>query len=792
MTPTPKRLQTDIDAKKSVIGVHHQTSKHRLGTKTESLTPPKQHRATTLLTIALLLGSASLVTGGLWLSFEAIFQPDALVRLNQMLPEWMRLPTTYQEPPQTLTQVRQQLSKAGKVAGVPVPLEADGTSPPKSLILPVLSSSPECETDCEQQIIELRVYQIVRGIGSSQVDPDYQLVDQLPIQGPEESFAIAPLLNAESGYRGSNQPLPVTELHRFEGNTPKGVWLYLQGQTVQRGQAIAYGYVLHYNPDHSHLSLMLPWTSPTAQVPQWQKVNTNSPLELVIDQTIDLEPQLSVYQVKPAKFFLNPIQLERVSLAEPALNSPDYQDAIAIAQSGLWSPAWKWLQYIKQQQKRHWTTAAQAQMDLIELCAKRTQAQAEQAWANPSQQVMADLIDGRWAKGLQVFQASPENTREIGRLLQTDSGRLWHRVEVALRVNPQPEVQAWGVLIVAAQQGQKEAISWLEQQPEITPATIADIKPLLQRLDGNFSTISNLSQNNSSRILGTVRPLAQVNPSEWFLANQDATLELEHQYWYQVQVDTLNLGDGWQRAPFSDLEIPTTSVDGKKIAPSLWHQLCLDTNPQIQIVVWLSDGQQVTTTATVKAVQLHSGTLELLASATEPITTTRSSLLPLALTESALQWVQPTHSTIAELSQQQPETVAVILPVLWRELQKSDRNRLGSIPSLEQMQEQLGNWSVDLVDLTGDGKSGIVLTVSPEAIANAFNSDNASSPSRFSNRTIIFSDTGSLMYSDFNIASHQSVAAIADLQDGDRKALLVKVNNTYSLQRWSAQRRRFQ
>jgi len=55
---------------------------------------------------------------------------------------------------------------------------------------------------------------------------------------------------------------------------------------------------------------MLPWTT-TGLVPQWQVTGGGFP-ELVVNQTVDLEPQLRVYQVKPLQFILNPM-LEAIS-----------------------------------------------------------------------------------------------------------------------------------------------------------------------------------------------------------------------------------------------------------------------------------------------------------------------------------------------------------------------------------------------------------------------------------------------------------------------------------------------
>jgi hypothetical protein len=133
-------------------------------------------------------------------------------------------------------------------------------------------------------------------------------------------------------------------------------------------------------------------------------------------------------------------------------------------------------------------------MDLIRLHAQLTKIQAEKTWASPSQQVLADLIDGRWGEGLQVFQASAVGEmnesplQEIATMMAADSGLLWARVEAALRVNPdRPEVKAWGALIVAAKEGKLSAIAWLKQQPKTTPATAAYIQTLLRRLEGDLA-----------------------------------------------------------------------------------------------------------------------------------------------------------------------------------------------------------------------------------------------------------------------------------------------------------------
>lgn len=739
-------------------------------TRSKSQSVMVKRSAASLLWIIVLLSSGGLVTGGIWLSLQLFINPDALSSINYLLPEWAKIPSVNPQP-QTLNQIQANLSKQGQILGEPLKLES--TLQSTSVLIPVLSA---------QQIVELRVYELTSTVAGQkpQAEIRYQLIDQVSIAGIEESFAIAPLLNGEVADSGSSRLLPLTQLRRFEGTTPTGIWFYLWGERVQGTRAIAYGQIIHYNPSRSHLNLMLPWTSTIGQ-PQWQQVTSGGSPELVVNQTIDLEPQLRVYQVKPAQYFLDPVQLELISLAEPALNNSAYQKAILLARTGLWTPAWKWLQFIKQQHK--WSTAAQAQMDLIKLYAQLTNSQAQKAWASPSQEVLAKLIDGRWSEGLQVFQKSSlEDTQEIATLLAADTGRLGNRVEVALRLNPaRSEVKAWGALITGAKEGRPRAIAWLKQQPKTTKANITYIQNLLKRLEGDFST-PNISASHPSRIIGSVQPITKLNSDEWLQLNQTPLKETDTN-WYQIQISAYHDGKSWQRPPFSNLQLPVKS---------LWQQLGLDTDSQIQLITWLPDGQQEITIATVKAVQWRGGVLKLLATAAEKINHTNLGLQhsPLALTQAALEWVQAESITLADLSQQeQPVEVAAILPALWQETQKSNPTKT-TVPSFEQLSQNFEQLPVRLIDLTGDNLAEIVITVPAETIA-ALNNSQVGKAKLPRSRTVIFSPTGKVLYSEFTRASQQSVIAIADLKDDAPPALLVK-SSSYSLQRWSAKHQRFQ
>jgi hypothetical protein len=170
-------------------------------------------------------------------------------------------------------------------------------------------------------------------------------------------------------------------------------------------------------------------------------------------------------------------------LIDPALDTETYGKALLLARNGLWSISWQWLESLKRQSGKKWSATAQAQLELIHWHAQATQAQAEQSWASPDQQVLANLVDGRWLRALSVFEASPENSLDTANLLKADSGRLQSRVEAALQINPaQFEVKAWGALLMAAQRGQSAAIAWLKKQPKTTSTDVARISRLTQRL----------------------------------------------------------------------------------------------------------------------------------------------------------------------------------------------------------------------------------------------------------------------------------------------------------------------
>lgn len=440
-----------------------------------------RHKLSSIIALFILLTSAGLVLSSTWIGVMLIFNPERVSWLNNVLPEWAKIRLENSDNPQTLTQIQVSLTQQQQIAGKTIPLDDEE----KSFLLPVMRQRANCLSNC-QEIVELRVYQLENLNYEAQPEKFYRLANSLPVTDSEESLADTPSENADV-----SNPLPLNEVHRFEGATPAaGVWVNLQGQRRPENNAIAngaqpitYGQIVYYNPERSNLQPMLAWTSPSGQTPKWEQVTGNQTKELIIDQTIGLEPRLKVYQVKSVNFYLKPIQLEEISLQNPIFKDSAYQNALLISRNGLWSPAFESLTSVKKQRKNSLPAAAQAQLDLIRLHSEVTKIQADKIWASPSEQVLADLIDGRWEKALQVFTASPQNAQEIAILLKKDQGRLWRRVVAAIQVEPDRKaVQAWGALILTVQQGEAEANSWLQEQAKSSTANLDYIQSLTKQL----------------------------------------------------------------------------------------------------------------------------------------------------------------------------------------------------------------------------------------------------------------------------------------------------------------------
>lgn len=459
--------------KKSKQNLKNKTSVRPLVKKRKSI-------AASMFAIAILLSSAGVVVALSWISISFIFNPVSVIWLNPFLPEWAKITSNAEDKPHTVEQIQAEIQKQKRIAGKILPLESKAD---ESFLLPIYRDSKNCNSDCKY-IVEIRTYQLATDFEwQSHSEKYYYLTNQFPVTGPEEFEVIAPLVDAGVEENpGSSIALPVNEIKRFTDAPSPGIWYYLRGKRSSGSNLTAYGYILHYNPVKRNLKRMISWTSPTGDLPQWQQITGDDEKELVVRQTVGLEPRLRIYQIDKGEFVVNPVNLSEITLKSPALKNGGYKDALFIAKNGLWTPSYKWLQFIKKQ-KGKISPEAQAQIDLIREHSQLTQKLAETTWASPSQEVLADLIDGKWGEALKVYEASPQNPQEIKNLLKSDMGRIESRIDAALKVNPnRSEVQAWKALVIASQQGTHQGYYWLKKQSNISKKSQTYIKKLLAQI----------------------------------------------------------------------------------------------------------------------------------------------------------------------------------------------------------------------------------------------------------------------------------------------------------------------
>jgi len=619
VAPTPTRRRRGARRPQNPQESQPKTRSSKTPTPTSVARYPWKRLIANLTALSVLCGFSALMGGGAWLSYQLIVDPNGNKWITKFVPEWSRLPLATRDSIQTLDQIQASVRKLGFVTGEPLPLSVDksGDTSISDLLLPVMvdrtvNASTSCKNPC-RQIVELRVYKRVQVPDRDSDTVQYfQLASSVNIEGPAESFVLASLVDSKSNNQGSNQPLPLTELRRFDGNAPtSGIWFNVSGQLLRGDQKLPYGQVVRYNPSQNHLISLLDWVSAAGQPPNWLQIVKGSSPQLAIDQTVGLEPQFIIYQIGSRKFVPNPVQLNPISLEEFALNDETYKNGLRLAKSGLWSPALNVMRTAKGKAGPNWPTVAQAQLDTIEFHAKITKAQAIASWASPGQQVLAELIDGRWSQALQVFEADPSNSSEIAKTLKNDDGKLLNRVDAALRVNASDaDVKAWGALIVAAQDGTREAMDWLDQQPDTDSETRNRIRNLVNKLDEAVSLAESLEQHKS-QIMGSATLINTINPNEWLEPASKNELKLtEKQVWYQVQVASFYDGNRWVSSPFADVELRSFPASQVKW---LWGRLGLQSDPKIKIEVAMANGQQRVAVGTVKALQIQDGMLRLLA-----------------------------------------------------------------------------------------------------------------------------------------------------------------------------------
>ncbi|MGD1903559.1 MAG: hypothetical protein ACFB9N_15100 [Geitlerinemataceae cyanobacterium] len=441
-----------------------------------------------------LVCTLALVAGGVWVGARLTLNPKSVAWLQPYLPPPSSALAESAYAPLTLDRIQEEVAAEGRSAGEPVVMVAadEATSPQHreaaSLLLPIVEAKSGCrEAPCEA-IVALRLYQ-PDGTFDRFGDPLYYLQREVELEGPPESLAIAPLVEGNPRLAASNRPLAFHSLQRFEAHAPRtGIWLNLVGEYPFGDTTVSYGQVLHFNPGRLHLSPLVQWSSPTGKLPVWQDFTGAGDPELVVDRTVGLEPNYEIYRVTSRHFLLDPIYLEPIALAEPALDIDAYREALLLARSGLWSAAHARLEPLaqqRQQQGQPWPEDAQAQLDTIALHARLLSAHADTQWASPDQATIAALLDGRWSQALRQLETWDNWPNDIFPAIASNPMRLWRRVETSLRLLPEERsARVWAAIVMAARYDRARAQLWLSERRNSIDATErATIERFLSQID---------------------------------------------------------------------------------------------------------------------------------------------------------------------------------------------------------------------------------------------------------------------------------------------------------------------
>ena len=759
----------------------------------------------TRLAVLMAVSSAalSLVAGG-WLAVLLILDPDGILWLNRYLPQWLHVPLTLYGTPKTLPEIEQEAQKYGFTLGRPIPVASE-------LLIPVWWSEPKCQGNCNE-LVALRIYQY--NYLANEQEIHYQLLREVEVPPIAKSQVASAGMNIPLNEIDKGRFLPLKNIDLSEGGAKPGVWINLSSDIFHKGKKTSYGHLFFYEPSQQQLNPQLQWISPGGKHPQWQEITGEGEPELLLDQSVGVETRFKVYQLQRQEYQPHPLHPQPAKLFRLVEISPvqplpgitgmpsSYRTALNLSSQGLWSSALEKLEGVRTQvSDTTWTKGVQGQMDVINLHAEATKSQCYHSWSKPSEQIIHCLVDGNLQDALLLLQSSGNSAtmKEVAQAIKANYGRFQQRVAGILEINPDNEAgQIWSAMLIAMKHNTQEARKWWSKQPNFAVESGGKLDNLLEQLEIGLNT-KPLPQQKGSKILGTAQLVEKVNPDNWLTPKGKLPSVDQQRNWYRIQVSAFGESSGWTQGPFINWK-KSQAVSSQEI----WRRLGLSNDSQIQVSAWTFHGQIQSINATIKAARFNnSGLLELLAvgdgeDANKSGNTGKilTSPRPLAHTTASLRWLQPGSVTLGELDQVQPELVAVILPELWQELKDNGLWQSGDTPKLNNVWEKIAHWQVQTIDLTGNGEPEVILSLDGDSLERLNQSGwlrfLSTSRPRYKPGTLIFAESGTILYSEFSQDSFDSFCAIAQLSNDGGAALLVSDADSYYLKRWSPEEKRFE
>lgn len=537
------------------------SSNQRSGVKL--MVQPAKSTLLSRIAVWLLIAGTAVLVGSVVISgIRLIVDPYSENWLKSAFPT---LGPTEAAPVQSLAAIEAEVQAQGLTLGRAVrwPVNNNRTD----WIFPVLKRPNSCslsQTRCATTVA-LRVYRPDVGLNGETL---FRLVNEINVQGPEESFVTTPLLGTASQVASVDRPAAIADLTLFETPYDDRPWLMLEGRQTFGTTDIRYGQIFYYNPRAATVSTVLSWTSPTNKTPYFKELDGTGQPEVVVDQTVGLEPKLQGYV-----FIENdPPQLREISLltstyAEPPATST-YEKALQLARSGVWSHALQMMESARATLGKDWTPAAEAQLNLISAHAQVAHEQTERNWSSRRQQMLAYLIDGQWERALSNLEDKPITYQRLLDQLKPDFSRLWRRVQAHLDIHPTDEAaQVWGALLVTARQNPEAAEDWIKEQarPKLSyerfenlliltkggPSVLDDIA-LGDVPTGEAIEVAAPIAARYPRLIGQVQVVTDPGDNWQQFANAplDTTVD---QTWYQVRVQMVGDHRGWLPMDSADL-----------------------------------------------------------------------------------------------------------------------------------------------------------------------------------------------------------------------------------------------
>ncbi len=717
-----------------------------------------------LLAVGGLGGGVVLLGLSFRLGLRLMLDPAAtLEEWPQALAQWQRSPQAALLPVTTLEELDQTLEDNQQL-GEPLRLGELGADGNEVLLLPVLAVD-------SGSIVSLNLFQAQRG--------DLRAIAALPIDPLAKDTVLAPLLHSPQVPTALPASFPLTQVVPLPSplGAANGLWLSLEGTWQQQGLTLRYGQILHFDPKAQRLTPLVVWSSPANQLPQWADLDGDGPSDLIVDETVGLEPALRGWQVLAG----SPPRLQPVSWVQVPVDAAGqaggYQQALRLARGGLWGSAQARLAEFKAAQPGAWNPAAEAQLRLSDRHAAITRRQAGQDWSAPTQQILALLIDGRWEAALLRLEATPDLAPALLHRLGSDRGRMWNRITAAAaQPDPPPAVYVWGGLTLKAQQSQPTRLEggtqdWLDRQP--VPA--AARQRLAQILSPAVSAQASGSPARAADPEAMATPASAasaasavaLDPVEAFVGQARAIPTPQSGYaapgqsfdpalgqWYAIDLRARRQPWGWQRGP---LTLPPNAE-----LTSVWQALESTAQPWPQILHWVSPTTGVPASLTLRGVTMEGGMPILLA--TGPASSA-AALPPLVFSQGALVWLDG--------SQGQPASAGAIAAALQPYLANS---ALSSDLATPPRQHSL--------DLTGDGQLEQVLTW--DAIALADLKSAGITVAGDAPKTVILTSNNAILYSD--LLTPQTLVALTSPTPDGAMGLVVHRPTGYDLLTWATGR----